>query len=194
MRRSLIVPVLLILTASAAAESRLFLSAGAGFLRPGDSAYRSVYGGQTVFPEFSASGRVVAGLCLTAGYGQFSRTGTTPELGLTAHATQSYFTYGLSYLLRLSPTICLRAGGGLASLRFREEALDMEVRGRHSGVMAEGGVWMVPEDERVFMGLTVGYLSGRVAGQDLQPALDRSIRLGGLKVAVSIGIQLFGSE
>jgi len=194
MKRMLVVPAVLVLATLAAAESRLFLSAGAGFLRPGDAAFRSAYGNPAVFPEFAASVRVVAGLCLSGSVGQFRRTGVSHELGLETRARQSYVSYGLSYLLRLSPLICLQAGAGMASLSFREEAFGTEIRGRHSGFEARAGVFLVPEDERVFMGLTAGYVSARVPGPDVDPALSRALRLGGLKVAISVGIQLFGAE
>jgi hypothetical protein len=194
MRKVLIVPATLVLATFAAAENRLFVSAGASFLRPADEAYRTVYGNQAVFPEFSVSIRVVRGLCLSGSLGQFSRKGTTPELGLETRANQSYISYGLSYLLRLSSTLCLQAGGGLASLRFREEAFDEEVKGHRSGYKIEGGILLVPEDERVFMGLTVGYISARVPAEAFTPALAQPLRLGGIKIAVSIGVQIFGGE
>lgn len=42
------------------------------------------------------------------------------------------------------------------------------------------------------MGLKIGYLTATVPGSELEPVGDRDVRLGGLKVSVSIGIQLFG--
>lgn len=194
MKKLLIVPMVLILAASAAAENHFFLSAGASFLRPGDSAYRAVYGNQAVYPELSAAIRVVAGVCLTGSWGRFPRKGTTPELGLSTESTQSYFSWGLGYLLRVSPTFCLQANGGMASLSFQEKALDAVRSGRRMGYLVEGGALLVPEDERVFMGLKIGYVSATIPGASLAPPLDRPIRLGGLKVAVSIGIQIFGGE
>jgi len=194
MKKLLTIPAILALTAFAAAENRLFVSAGASFLRPADAAYRSIYGGQVVSPEFSASVRLFKGLCLGGSYGQFSRTGRTPELGLEVRARQSYLAGGVSYLLRMSPSLCLQAGAGLAGLSFREEAFGAEVRGHRTGFRAEGGVLLAPEDERVFMGLTVGYVSARVPGAGFDPPLAQALRLGGFKVTVSIGIQLFGEE
>src|SRR5512142_216427 len=148
MKKLLIVPMVLILAASAAPENHFFLSAGASFLRPGDSAYRAVYGNQAVYPELSAAIRLVAGVCLTGSWGRFPRKGTTPELGLPTDSTQSYFSWGLGYLLRVSPTFCLQANGGMASLSFQEKALDAVRSGRRMGYLVEGGALLVPEDER----------------------------------------------
>jgi hypothetical protein len=194
MKKLLIVPLVLILAVSAAAENRLFLSAGASFLRPSDGAYRVVYGNQALYPELSAAVRLVAGFCLTGSLGRFAKNGITPDLGLETKATQSYYSVGLSYLLRISPTLCLEAGGGMARMSFREEAFGITVDGKHSGFKAEGGVLLIPEGERIFMGLKVGYVSGRVPGSELDPVSAQSLRLGGLKIAVSVGIQLFGND
>ena len=68
------------------------------------------------------------------------------------------------------------------------------MEGRHSGFKAEGGVSESPEDERIFLGLKVGYLSAEVPGEELEPAGTQPVRLGGLRIAVSIGIQLFHSD
>ena len=99
---------------SAAVESRLPVGR-CELLRPADEGYRAVYGNQAVYPEISAAARLIAGLCLTASTGQFSRHGDDPELGLETSATQSYYSVGLSYLLRVSSNLCLEAGAGMAT-------------------------------------------------------------------------------
>jgi len=192
MRKLLIAPVALILAVPLAAESRLFLAAAVSYVRPADANFRSVYGDQVISPEVSAAVRLVGGLCLTGSAGKLSKNGRTPDLGLETTATQSYVSIGLAYLLRASPTLCFEAGLGMAGLSFREDALDLWVKGKHPGLKLEGGVLLVPEDERVFMGLRIGYLSATVPGSELEPIGDQDVRLGGLKVSVSIGIQLFG--
>jgi len=194
MKKLLIVPALLIFVATAAAENRFFLAAGANFLRPADEGYRGIYGNQAIFPEMSTAIRLVGGLCLTGSLGKFSRTGATPDLGLETIGKQSYITAGLGYILRVSRLVCLEAGGGFAGMSFSEEALGTSIKGKRSGLMAEGGLLIIPEDDRVFMGVKVGYLSARV--DDLDAGLEglQSIRLGGLRVTVSVGIQLFGSD
>ena len=110
MKKLLIIPIVLVLAASAAAENRLFLSAGASFLRPADEAYRTVYGNQTVYPELSAAIRLIAGVCLTGSLGRFSKNGITPDLGLETKAVQSYYSVGLSYLLQDLPHPVPRGG------------------------------------------------------------------------------------
>ena len=194
MKKYLIVLALLAIATAASAESRLFLSVGPTYVRPADAGYRAVYGNQAVYPEISAAIRLVKGLCLTGSAGRFSKNGTTPELGFETHATQAYFTAGVGYIHRLSRLLCVQAGAGLAGLTFREDALDVWIRGRRRGIVAEGGFLIVPEDERVFLGVKLGYLSARVNDLDSELAGPQSVRLGGIKLTVSVGIQLFGGN
>ncbi len=194
MRRLLIVPVALVLAAAAHAESRLFIGVEANVIRPADGSYRSIYGNQAIYPELSASIRLVKGLCLTGSIGQFSKSGKTPDLGLDARATQGYISVGLGYMIRVSRLLCLEAGAGIAGMSFREEALDSWIKGKWRGIKAEGGLLLVPEDERIFMGVRFGYLSARVRDLDPRLAGPQPILLGGARIAVVVGIQLFGND
>ena len=193
-KQLLLISAVLLLGTTATAESRFFLGAGANYIRPADENYRAVYGSQVIYPEYSVAVRLVAGLCVTGSMGRIAKNGTTPDLGLETRAVQSYFTAGLGYLQRISRLLCFQAGAGVAALSFREDALGAFITGRKTGLAAEGGLLIVPEDERVYMGVKIGYLAATV--EDLDPVLSgrQSARLGGLKIAVSVGIQLFGSD
>ena len=194
MKKVLIVPMVLLLATAAAAENRFFLSAGAGFLRPADENYRAIYGNQAIYPEFLATIRVVAGFSLTGSYGQFSRTGTTPELGIETKATQSFWSAGLSYLLRLSDTLCLEAGGGFAGLSFKEEALGEMAEGKQNGFKIDGAILLAPEDERIFLGLRIGYIFAEATDVFSELAGPQTVRLGGARIAVCFGVQLFRGD
>lgn len=194
MRRAPIVPAVLLLLTSASAESRFFLSAGAGYMRPADENYRLIYGNQALYPEISAAVRLVGGLCLAGSYGTFKRTGTTPELGFETTATQTYFTAGLSYLIRASRILCFELGGAVTGLSFREDALGGWVKGRQPGYKAEAGLLLVPEDERVFFGVRAGLIAARIPDLSSEITGPQPILLGGFRIAVVVGIQLFGDE
>jgi hypothetical protein len=194
MKKLLIVPAVLVLLTAASAENRFFLSIGANYIRPADENYRLVYGNQVLYPEITGSVRLVAGLCLTGSVGKFTKTGTTPELELETRATQSYFSAGLSYLLRASRILCFEAGGGVAGLSFREEALGAWIKGRHRGYKAEAAILFIPEDERVFFGVRFGYIFARVSDLDSDVSGAQPISLGGARIAVTVGIQLFGGQ
>jgi hypothetical protein len=194
MRRFLVIPAVLALVTAASAESRFFLSAGASYLRPADEKYRLIYGNQAIYPEISAAIRLVGGLCVTGSYGTFAKTGTTPELGSEARAEQTYISAGLAYLIRASRILCFELGGGVAGMSFREDALGAWVKGRQPGFKAEGAILILPEDERVFFGVRFGYISARIADLSSELTEPQPIRLGGAKIAVCVGIQLFGNE
>jgi len=188
----LILTGILILLASASAQSRLLLSCGANMIRPADTAYRSIYGNQVLYPELGVAIRTVGGLCLTGSYGQFTKNGTTPGLGLDSRAKQSYMAFGLGYLIRLSSSFCLQAGGGVAALKFSEEALDTQIEGQKWGPIGEGGILFLPEEgQGFFLGLKVGFLSAKVSDLASDIAGPQPVNLGGFKVALSVGIQLF---
>lgn len=185
----------LALLASASAESRLFLSLGANMIRPTDATYRSIYGGKAVYPELAVSARLVGGLCLTGHFGQFTRKGTTPDLGLETQARQGYMAVGLGYLQRISGIFCVQVGAGGAAMRFSEDALDTRIEGNKWGLMTEGGIYYMPEEgQGFFLGLKVGYLAAKVNDIATGVAGAQSVSLGGLKVAVSIGIKLFDTD
>jgi hypothetical protein len=194
MKKFLIVPAVLVLLTTASAESRLFLSIGASYLRPADESYRLTYGNQAIYPEISGAIRLVSGLCLTASAAKFTKTGTTPQLELDTRATQSYVSVGLGYLLRVSRMLCFQAGAGVAGLNFREDALDGWVKGQQRGFAADGAILLAPEDERVFFGVRFGYVFARVSDLSTDLTGPQPIKLGGARVMVCVGIQLFGSD
>jgi len=137
---------------------------------------------------------LVALCCVSCRVVLFAMCGCTADRVFESLSFQIYFPAGLGYLQRISRLLCLQAGAGVAALSFREDALGAFITGRKMGLAAEGGLLIVPEDERVYMGVKIGYLAATV--EDLDPVMSgrQSARLGGLKIAVSVGIQLFGSD
>lgn len=194
MKKSLIFPAVLLILTTASAESRLFVSLGVGFMRPADAGFRQIYGNQTLLPEVSAALRLYKGLCLTAGAGKASEEGKTPELGLDAKASQGYISVGLGYMLRISPGLCVDVNGGFAGMSFREEALGDIIKGKGPGYKAEAGILLMGEDSRAFMGLRFGYLSARVSDLESPNAGPQSVKLGGPRITLSFGLQLFAND
>lgn len=194
MKKTLIVPAVLLLLATASAESRLFVALGAGFMRPADSEFRQIYGNQALLPEVSAVLRFYRGLCLTAGAGKASEEGRTPELGLITKARQEYIYVGLGYMLRISQGLCADVNAGIADMSCREEALDATAKGHGLGYKGEVGILLMEEDGRAFIGLRLGYISARVSGLEPPIAGPLSIKLGGPKLSLCFGLQLFGND
>ena len=194
MKKTLIVPAVLLLLTTASAESRLFISLGAGFMRPADSGFRQIYGNQVILPDVAAAIRLYKGLCLTAGAGKASEEGKTPELGLTTKASQGYISAGLGYMLRISYGLCVDVNAGIASMSYREEALGTTIKGNGPGYKAEAGILLLEEDGRAFIGLRLGYMSARISDLGSPIVGPQSIKLGGPKISVCFGLQLFGDD
>jgi hypothetical protein len=194
LKKTLIIPAVLLLLTTASAESRLFVSVGAGFMRPTDPGFRQIYGNQALLPEVAAAVRLYKGLCLTAGGGRVSEEGMTPELGLMTKARQEYVSVGLGYMLRISQGLCADANAGIAGMSCREDALGAMVKGHGLGYKAELGILLMEEDGRAFIGLRLGYISARVSGLEPPIAGPLSIKLGGPKISLCFGLQLFGND
>jgi hypothetical protein len=194
MKKTLIFPTVLLMLTTASAESRFFVSLGAGFMRPADSGFRQIYGNQALLPDVSMAVRLYKGLCLTAGAGKASEEGRTSELGLVTKASQRYISVGLGYMLRISYGFCVDVNAGIAGMSCREEALGAIVKGNGPGYKGEVGILLMEEDGRAFIGLRLGYMSARVS--DLEPPMagPSSIKLGGPKIAMCFGLQLFGND
>jgi uncharacterized membrane protein (Fun14 family) len=61
--------------------------------------------------------------------------------------------------------------------------------------MTEGGIYYMPEDgQGFFLGLKVGYLAAKVNDIATNVGGAQSVSLGGLKIAVCIGIKLFDTD
>jgi hypothetical protein len=194
MKKALIVPAVLLLLTTAFAENRLFVSLATGFMRPTDPDFRQIYGNLALLPEVSTTVRVFKGLCLTAGAGKVSEEGRTPELDLEAKASQGYYSGGLGYLFRISEGLSADVNVGIAAVTCREEAMDVVIKGKSLGYRAEAGIYLMEEDGRAFIGLRLGYMSARVS--DLNPPVADvpPIKLGGPKIALCFGLQLFGGN
>ncbi len=194
MKRTLIFPAVLLMLTSASAESRLFISLGAGFMRPADPGFRQIYGNQALLPEVSGACRLYKGFCLTVGAGKATEEGRTPELGLEAKANQGYLSVGLGYLLRISSGLCVDVNAGIAGMSYHEEALGTMIKGKGPGYKAEAGILLMEEDGRAFLGLRIGFLSARISELESPIVGPQSIKLGGPKITLCFGLQLFGND
>lgn len=166
---------------AAVAGDRVYLTAGLAYLQPADSAYRDIYGSQVWCPEFQAGVRLFKGLHVMGGFGTFSKNGTTPELGLPAKSTQSYFTAGLAYIATISKAFGLKLEAGAAQFSYKEEAMETSVSGSKLGFEAGLGIlWM---GKTLLAGVNLGYLAASDTVDDV------AIKLGGARGSVFIGVR-----
>lgn len=185
----------LVLLTSVSAQNRLFVSLGASVIRPADEAYRSLYGNQALYPEVTFAVRLVKGLVVSSSFGQFTKKGTTPDLELETKSKQGYFSIGLGYLQRISGYFCVEGVAGAAALSFREDALDTQIKGQQWGPLAEAGIFYMPEEGGgLFLGLKFGYVGATVKDIASDIAGTQPVKLGGMKLALCVGIQVFGGD
>ena len=183
MKRVAIIIVLgLFLAAAAPAADRWMVAVGVNYLQPADSGYRETYGDKIFAPEAWAGVGISRGLHAFAGYGWFTKNGTTPELGLEAKSTQRYFWAGLGYVGRVADMVRFKLEAGAASIGYREEAMELTVSGSRLGIRAGAGLLFL--SRTLFTGLDLGYLgaSDNVEGVP--------IKLGGFKASLCVGVRL----
>lgn len=181
MKKIALLIVLFLATGTASAGDRVLISAGLAYLLPADSGYREIYGSQIFCPEFQAGVRVFRGLYVMGGFGTVSKNGTTPELGLPAKSTQSFFTAGLAYIATISKSFGLKLEAGAAQFSYKEEAMETSVSGSKLGF--EAGLGLLWLDKTLFAGVNLGYLSASDMVEDIP------IKLGGAKGSVCLGVR-----
>jgi hypothetical protein len=184
MIRTVLVSLLLLTSLAAGtvfAGDRFLLSAGAAYLQPADSGYRDVYGGQVVYPEVKAAVRLFKGLHAMGGFSTFSENGTTPELGLPAKSTQSFFTGGLAFIATATGALQVKVEAGASLFSFKEEALETEVSGSKVGFYGSAG--LILGGKGFFAGVDLGYLYASDTVEDVP------IKLGGFKASACVGIR-----
>ena len=182
MKRTVAWLILTLLAAgTAAAGDRVLLAAALSYLNPSDAGYRDIYGGRVFFPEAWAGLRVAGGLHLLGGYGWFTKKGTTPDLGLEAKSTQSFFWGGLGYVGNVTRMVKFKVEAGAAGFRYKEEAMDRVVSGSALGFRAGAGVLVL--SRVAFSGFEFGYIGASDTAEDVK------IKLGGLRATVSAGVK-----
>lgn len=183
MRRTAALIVFLLLAAvTAPAADRVLVAAGLSYMLPADAGYKEIYGSRVFYPEAWAGVRVFRGFHLLAGYGWFTKNGTTPELGLEARSTQRLLWAGLGYVGSAARTVLFKFEAGPATIGYKEESMDVAVSGSRLGFRA--GFGLIFLGQTVFTGLDLGYIGASDTVEDVK------IKLGGFKATVSIGARL----
>ena len=181
-----LIPMLLLMPALSVAANVLLFSVAGIYTRPADAGYRAVYGNHALFPEYTAGVHLYKGLYVLGSYGKFTRKATIPDLNVVAQSSQSYIAAGLAYITKISGNISWDVEGAIAGMKYEEHALDAVITGKTPGYKAESGFLMMGEHGQIFVGLKAGYLFARVK--------DLDVKLGGFRVLLCLGVQLFGER
>lgn len=158
------------------------LTFSGNILGPADKDFKDIYGNTVFFPEMQVSLKVFNGVCVWAGYGLLSATGTTPILEEEAKSTQNILSFGAGYLGDFSKKWSYKILAGAAYFTYKEEALGLVVEDNAFGFRVDLGL-LHNFTNTFFAELSLGYMaaSDTVMGQD--------IKLGGTKAGFGIGIR-----
>lgn len=165
------------------AAENFSVSLTANCFRPSDSGYREIYNSAEFLPEIKVGAIVYKNFYLWASVGYLQSTGETiPELSEETKSAQTFSSLGAGIKHELNAKLSIRLGAGLLAVRYKEEAFSGKVSGSEFGFIFDGGLQysLVPG---FFVDLSTGYLS---ASDKIEGV---SIKLGGLKAGVGIGIE-----
>lgn len=176
LRVSLIIFVLCI---SVFSGEKFMVSVAGNYLTPSDSGYKDVYGSSVLLPEIKAGYKLYKGFFIWAGYGFFSKKGTTTELEQEAKSTQHFLSFGIGYDGKISKRFGYKAELGLLNASYKEEAFGEKVTDNSIGFGIETGIlyriW-----SGIFIKISAGYLSASDTVEDVK------IKLGGFKAGIGL--------
>jgi len=182
MKRMSLILILLFCAGAAFSADRLLVSAGVSYLQAADSGYKEIYGQSLFYPEARVGVRLVRGLHFMAGFGMLSKKGETPDLHLPAKSTQRFFTGGLAYLIPASGAVLFKVEAGVADISYKEEAMDLMVKGSKLGYQAELGLLIL--GNVLFTEVNLGYLSAADTVDGVK------IKLGGARASLCVGFRI----
>ncbi len=171
--------MIFVLCTSVFSQSKFMVSVVGNYLNPSDSGYKDVYGSSVFYPEVKAGYSLYKGFFIWAGYGFFSKQGTTTALEQEAKSTQHHFSFGIGYDGTVSQRLGYKAELGLFHANYREEALGEEVTGSSLGFGFETGILY-----RVWSSLFIKISAGYLNATDMMEEVE--IKLGGLKAGIGL--------
>ena len=175
--------VMAILCGMVHSEGKMLITATGNLLMPADGNYRDLYGDSVFFPEFKLGYRLFNNGYIWLGFGFFSRSAETAILKLPADSKQTLFSFGGGYTFNISEKVGFNGELGLASISYKEEALDLEMSGSAIGFVVNGSVFF-KVTEKIFLQAVLGYA---YASDEID---DAKIKLGGFKSGIGVGITL----
>ncbi len=160
-------------------DGKFMVSVSGNYLVPSDSGYKDVYGDSVFYPELKAGYRVHKGFYVFAGYGFFTKKGTTLEFGQKSESTQNFLSLGIGYEGSISDRFGYKVELGLLHAKYREEAMGEEVSGSSTGFGGEVG-FLYRIHSSIFAKAFAGYLRASDRIQDV------AIELGGFKAGLGL--------
>ena len=174
--------MILVLCVCGLSGEKFMVSVVGNYLHPSDSGYKDIYGSSVYYPELKAGYKVYKGFFIWAGYGFFSKEGTTTELKQEARSTQHFLSFGIGYDGKISKRFGYKAELGLLNASYKEEAFGEKETGNSIGFGVETGI-LYEISSSFFIKISVGYLSASDKVEDVE------IKLGGFKTGIGVEVR-----
>jgi hypothetical protein len=174
--------MILVLCVFVFSGEKFMVSVTGNYLHPSDSGYKDVYGSSIFYPEIKAGYKLYEDFFIWAGYGFFSKNGTTTELDQEAKSTQHFLSFGIGYDGKISENFGYKAEIGLLNVSYREEAMNEKITGSSIGFRVDAGI-LYKIFSNFFVKISSGYISASDTVQDVE------IKLGGFRAGIGLELR-----
>lgn len=165
---------------SGLAAEKIMLMVSGGYIFPADAGYKNVYGDTLFVPEFKLGVRIIDHLYVYGFFMTGSKDGTTPDLELPAHSRQQFYGGGLGYFPSIGRHLKVFVGAGVANASYKEEAMELTVRGNKVGLNLEAGIYY--KEKFLFSGIEAGYCQAKDSYE------GNDFKIGGARLSLVLGV------
>jgi hypothetical protein len=185
-RKLFLVFIILSLSITGFTRDRFSISVMGNYLSSADQGFEDFYGKSHFYPGVKLGVKIFKGFYLWGGFGVLTATGETePLLQEESKWTQKFFSFGGGYKAKLSGTIAANLRLGALFTKYKEEALELELKDSASGFIVSGGL-IFHIGSIFYTELEIGYLS---VSDEIDDDIIDSIDLGGFKAGIGIGVR-----
>ena len=143
------------------------------------ASYRQIYS-QTFMPEIKISGLVFKNISVWGACGWIAKEGFIEEVAELTQIRQTMISFGAGYVYKLNDRLQLRAEAGLTLNSFKEEALEIILKGSGLG-------WKLGANLDYFFWKKVFATLGASFSQASDEVETGKVKLGGFLLGVGLG-------
>ena len=186
-RKLFLVLIILSLSITGFTNQRFSISVMGNYLSSADEGFKNFYGKSHFYPEVKLGIKIFKGFYLWGGFGFLTARGETEPLLLEETKwNQKFFSFGGGYKAKLSGSMAANLRLGALFTKYKEEALELQLKDSASGFIVCGGL-IFHIGSIFFTELEIVYLS--VSDKIIYDDIVNSIDLGGFKTGIGIGVR-----
>jgi hypothetical protein len=161
-------------------DSKFMVTASGNLFLSSATSFRQIYGQTTFMPEIKITGLVYRNISVWGGCGLISKHGFIEDVAEAAQIRQTIISFGFGYRHKLSALLRLRGELGLTYTSFREEAMEVTLKGSglgwKIGANLDCSIW-----KKVFAMLSASF------SQVSDDAQTGKVKLGGFQLGAGLG-------